>query len=135
VTQTKSPTDLTEREARIQVSSSEERAASQAVLPELQSLAPGVPIDLDAITAKISIQERMVGIEGGRTDIALRRLMAIGLLSLFVLNTLGALFVVFLVGFGKMSLTDKVIMSVLGATVIQAATMLAIVVRYLFPTK
>jgi hypothetical protein len=78
-------------------------------------------VHLTDIEAEILIEEGRVRLESGRTDIALRRRMAYWLLILFSVNTGGALAMIFLVGFGRMSLSEKVIMSVLGATVIEAA--------------
>lgn len=75
-----------------------------------------------------------------RTDIELRRRVANWLIALFALNSFGALVIIFLVGLGKgklirFDLENSVIMSMLGATVVQAATMLLTITKYLFPTK
>jgi hypothetical protein len=56
------------------------------------------------------------------------------LVPLFVLNGLCALALVFLVGFGVLILSDKVIMTFLLETVAQAAAVFVIVARYLFPS-
>jgi hypothetical protein len=92
-------------------------------------------LDLSQVEARLKIDEGQVRLEGGKTDIALRRRMANWLLILFSVNTGGALAMIFLVGLGLMSLSDKVIMSVLGATVVEAAAMLVTVTKYLFPAK
>jgi hypothetical protein len=92
-------------------------------------------VSLTEIEAELKVEEGKVRVESGRTDITLRKRMAYWLLVLFSVNTGGALAMIFLVGFGKMSLSEKVIMSVLGATVIEAAAMLVTVTKYLFPAK
>lgn len=96
---------------------------------------PHEQLDLTDLEARLRFDEASVRVEGGRTDIALRRRMANWLLILFSVNTGGALAMIFFVGFGLMSLSDKVIMSVLGATVVEAAAMLVTVTKYLFPPK
>lgn len=92
-------------------------------------------LDLSEIEAQLKVDEGHARVHGAITDITLRRRMANWLLILFSVNTAGALAMVFGVGFGLMSLTDKVIMSVLGATVVEAAAMLVTVTKYLFPAK
>lgn len=108
------PLNLAEREARLHLSSQ---------------------VDLTETEAGLRVEEGLVRVESGRTDITLRKRMAIWLLVLFSVNTAGALAMVFLVGFGLMILSEKVIMSVLGATVIEAAAMLFTVTKYLFPAR
>ena len=76
-----------------------------------------------------------IRVRGQVTDINLRERVAYCLLFLFALNTLGALLIVFLVGFGKMNLSDKIIITVLGETVAQAAAMFLTVTKYLFPAS
>jgi len=112
VTEASNQLNLAEREAKLGVD-------SQANLTDIE--------------AELRVEEGRVRLEGGRTDITLRRRMAYWLLVLFSVNTVGALAMIFLVGFGKMSLSEKVIMSVLGATVLEAAAMLVTVTKYLFP--
>jgi len=114
VTDTSNQISLTEREGKLRLDSE---------------------LNLTAIEARLRIEEGRVRLESGRTDIALRRRMAYWLLGLFSVNTAGALAMIFLVGFGKMSLSEKVIISVLGATVVEAAAMLVTVTKYLFPAK
>ncbi len=89
-------------------------------------------ISLEDVERKLLLEERAVRLEGGRTDIVLRRCIGYVLLSLFVVNTLAALAVIYLVGVGTLALSDKVVIAVLTATVVQAATILHTVVRYLF---
>lgn len=57
------------------------------------------------------------------------------LLALFALNVLCVLTVVFLVGFGKMSLSEKLIMTLLAGTVAQAAAIFLSVTKFLFPRR
>lgn len=92
-------------------------------------------VNLTELEAEIRVEEGLVRVESGRTDITLRKHVAYWLLSLFSANTAGALVMIFLVGFGKMALSEKVIMSVLGATVVEAAAMLFTVTKYLFPAR
>jgi hypothetical protein len=92
-------------------------------------------VTLTDIEAGLRVEEGLVRVESGRTDITLRKRMAYWLLVLFSVNTAGALAIVFFVGFGLMNLSEKVIMSVLGATVVEAAAMLFTVTKYLFPAR
>lgn len=105
---------VTERESKISV-------ANEVRITEVQS--------------DIRVEEGWVRVESGRTDIRLRKHMAYWLLGIFTGNTMGALAMIFFVGFGTMALSEKVIMSVLGATVIEAAAMLITVTKYLFPAR
>lgn len=74
-------------------------------------------------------------LEEGRVNLALRRRVAYFLLGLFALNTVGALVVVFFVGFGLMVVSNTVIISLIGETVAHAAAMFFTVTKYLFPAK
>lgn len=114
MTDTSNQISLTQREGKLQLD-------SQASLTDTE--------------AKLRIEEGKVRLESGRTDIELRRRMAYWLLVLFSVNTGGALAMIFFVGFGQMSLSEKVITSVLGATVVEGAAMLVTVTKYLFPAK
>lgn len=67
------------------------------------------------------------------TNIMLRRHLTYGLLALFILNTVGGLAIVFLVGVGLMSLSEKLLLAVLADTTVQAAACFVAVTRYLFP--
>lgn len=87
------------------------------------------------IESDVRVEEGRVRVESGRTDIRLRKHMAYWLLGLFTGNTMGALAMIFFVGFGLMSLSEKIIISVLGATVVEAAAMLITVTKYLFPAR
>jgi hypothetical protein len=89
-------------------------------------------LDLYDIERTLRLDEGVMRLEGGRTDINLRSRVGSVLLFLFAVNTLGALSVIFLNGAGLLVLSDKVLIAVLAATVVQAATMLFTVVRYLF---
>jgi hypothetical protein len=96
--------------------------------------------ELHVEAARVRIDDRetdlgVVRVESGRTDIALRKSMAYWLLVIFTANTASALILVFLAGLGRIILSEKVIISVLGATVVQAATMLITVASYLFPRQ
>jgi hypothetical protein len=115
--------DLTVHEEKISLAGREEKVGLVS------------EVTLTAIETELRAEGERVRLLSGRTDINLRRRVANWLLGLFTLNTAGALAVIFLVGFGKMGLSDKVIMSVLGATVVQAAAMLVTVTKYLFPTR
>jgi hypothetical protein len=65
----------------------------------------------------------------------LRRFVAFGLLGLITLNTIVTLTAIYLVGFGLMNLSDKIIFTLLGQTVAQIAATFLTVIKYLFPTK
>lgn len=74
-------------------------------------------------------------LEEVRTNLTLRRRVAYFLLSLFALNAVSVLVVVYLVGFGLMVLSNTVMISLIGETVAHAAAMFLTVTKYLFPTK
>jgi hypothetical protein len=114
VTTPSNPVNLADREAKLHL-------ASQVTLTDVE--------------AGLRVEEGLVRVESGRTDITLRKRMAYWLLVLFSINTASAITMVFFVGFGLMNLSEKVIMSVLGATVVEAAAMLFTVTKYLFPAK
>lgn len=65
----------------------------------------------------------------------LRRHIAYGLLIQFILNALGALAVIFMVGFGLMSLSEKIILAVIAETITQTAAMFFTVTRHFFPAR
>jgi hypothetical protein len=67
--------------------------------------------------------------------IKLRRFVAFVLLGMITFNTLLTLTAVFLVGFGLMTLSDKIILTLLAQTVAQIAATFLTVVKSLFPTK
>ena len=90
---------------------------------------------LTSLEANLRVQEGQVRVESGKLDIALRKRVAYWLIALFSVNTASALTMIFLIGFGLMTLSEKVIMSVLGATVIEAAAMLFTITKYLFPAR
>jgi hypothetical protein len=57
------------------------------------------------------------------------------LLALFALNVLCVLAIIFLVGFGKMSLSERLIIILLGETMAQAAAIFFSVTKFIFPSK
>jgi hypothetical protein len=69
------------------------------------------------------------------TIIALRYMVTYALLALFILNVLCVFVVIFFVGFGKMCLSEKLILALLAATVAEAATIFLSVTKFLFPHK
>lgn len=64
--------------------------------------------------------------------LCLQRHGAYLLLVMFALNSIGALAMVFLVGFGLMVLSDKLLLTVIGETVSHGAGVFLIFTRYLF---
>lgn len=76
--------------------------------------------------------EREVVFVERMTNITLRRHLTYGLLSLFALNTVSGLVIVFLVGVGLMSLSEKLVLAVLADTIAQAAACFFTVTRYFF---
>lgn len=86
-------------------------------------------------SAKRKLTAEELKLEEARTDLTLRFRVAYFLLGIFALNTVSALAVVFLVGFGLMVLSNAVIISLIGETVAHAAAMFLTVTKYLFPTK
>jgi hypothetical protein len=80
------------------------------------------------IDIEIQFQERA-------SIITLRRLVAYTLLMVFILNTLGALAMLFLVGLNLMKLSNNVILAFIGSTVAQAAAMFITVTKFLFPVR
>lgn len=67
-----------------------------------------------------------------RTVLTLRLAVTYSLLALFGINVLSVLSIVFLVGFGKMSLSEKLILTLILETVAQAATVFVIITRFIF---
>ena len=65
--------------------------------------------------------------------VSLQRYVTLSLLALFLLNSISALVMVFLLGCGKIILSEKVILTVIGQTISQAAGVFVIVTKYLFP--
>jgi hypothetical protein len=57
------------------------------------------------------------------------------LLILFALNVVSVLAIIFFVGFGKMTLSEKLILTMIGSTVAQAASVLVMVTRFIFPVR
>jgi hypothetical protein len=68
-------------------------------------------------------------------ELRLRRQVAYFLLFLFALNTVSALAIIFLVGFGLMTLSSTVIISFIGETIAYTAAMFFTVTKHLFPSK
>ena len=83
----------------------------------------------------VSTAEEELRVEEGRTALTLRRRVAYFSLSIFTLNALGALVVVFLVGFGLMVLSKEVIITLILETVAHAAAVFMTVARNLFPGR
>ena len=69
------------------------------------------------------------------TTSRLQRWVAYCLLAVFALNTLSALAVIFLVGFGRMVLSESLIKTLLAETIAQAAAIFFIVTKSLFPIR
>jgi hypothetical protein len=65
----------------------------------------------------------------------LRTAVTYYLLILFALNVISVLAIIFFVGFGKMTLSDKLILTMIGSTVAQAASVLVMVTRFIFPVR
>lgn len=55
------------------------------------------------------------------------------MLALFSLNVLSVLCLIFFVGFGKMSLSDKLILTLIVETVAVAGAIFSAITRFLFP--
>lgn len=89
----------------------------------------------DKVTGKAKKEMENLQVEEERTNLTLRRRVAYFLLSIFALNAVGTLAVVFLVGFGQMALSNTIIISLIGETVAHAATMFITVTKYLFPMR
>jgi hypothetical protein len=67
-----------------------------------------------------------------RTILLLRKAVTFSLLALFAVNVLSVISVVFLVGFGKMALSEKLIFMLIAETVAQAAAIFITITRFLF---
>ena len=80
-------------------------------------------------------REYELRLEAGRAEIDLRRRVANLWLGLFTLNAVCVMAIVFLVGFGLMSLSAQVLVSLIVQTIAHAAAMAMTVTRYLFPLK
>jgi hypothetical protein len=80
-------------------------------------------------------REYELRIEAGRIELELRRRVAYLWLGLFTLNVVCVMTIVFLVGFGLMTLQAGVLVSIIGGSVAHAAAMALTVTRYLFPLK
>lgn len=65
----------------------------------------------------------------------LRAAVTYYLLILFALNVVSVLAIIFFVGFGKMTLSEKLILTMIGSTVAQAASVLVMVTRFIFPVR
>ena len=68
-----------------------------------------------------------------RTVNILRLNVAYCLLGLFAVNTLSVLTMIFLVGLGRMALSEKLIIILIGETVAQAATNFLSITKFVFP--
>lgn len=67
-----------------------------------------------------------------RMILILRMAVTFSLLVLFAVNVLSVVSVVFLVGFGKMALSEKLIFTLIAETVAQAAAIFITITRFLF---
>jgi hypothetical protein len=77
--------------------------------------------------------EQFVRMETELSRVRLQRSVAHCLLALFAVNTLCALAMIFLVGAGKMALSESLITTVIAGTSAQAAPIFFIVTKSLFP--
>ena len=66
------------------------------------------------------------------TDITLRKKMAFILLAIFSIANLAILTLVFILAL-KIPPSEKVILTLIGATVVETATMMVTITNYLFP--
>ena len=87
--------------------------------------------ELAAMTANQRAQ--YIRVQAELNTMRLQRNVAHSLLAVFALNTLCALSMIFLVGTGKMNLSESLITTVLAGTVAQAAPIFFIVTKSLFP--
>lgn len=129
--------NLSDREAELWVAEQvRDEGPPSLILAEREAATRHVrEVTLTSLEANLRVQEGQVRVESGKLDIALRKRVAYWLIALFSVNTASALTMIFLIGFGLMTLSEKVIMSVLGATVIEAAAMLFTITKYLFPAR
>jgi hypothetical protein len=67
-----------------------------------------------------------------KLDMELARYVGITALALFAFNNVAALTAIFAVGLGRMVLSDKLILTLVGQTLTQAAVVLLVVTRNLF---
>ena len=67
-----------------------------------------------------------------RTMLTLRTAVTVTLLAVFCVNVLSVLCVIFLAGFGKMELSDKLILTLIAETIAVAGTGLIAVARSVF---
>ena len=77
--------------------------------------------------------EQLVHMETELSRMRLQRSVAHCLLALFAVNTLCALAMIFLVGAGKMTLSESLITTVIAGSSAQAAPIFFIVTKSLFP--
>jgi hypothetical protein len=129
--------DLAERELRISIEEVDppDDPPPSGAPPDKPTRPQDGEINLNDVERELRLEEGAVRIKGGLTDVALRKLIGYGLLILFTISTLGAVSVIILLGRGWLILSEKIVMTYLTATVVQAATMLYAVVRYLFPSR
>ena len=84
---------------------------------------------------KISNREHELRIEREQVDLTMRRLITYLFPAMFVLNLLCTFVAIFLVGFGVMTLSSTVIVSLIGETVANVGALLLIVTKYLYASK
>ena len=65
--------------------------------------------------------------------ISLREKVAYALLTLLMLNTVSVLAIIFLVGFHMMALPERLILTLIGETVAQAAAIFFSIIQSIFP--
>ena len=66
------------------------------------------------------------------TVLTLRLAVTYSLLALFGINVLSVLSIIFLLGFGKIILSERLIYTLIAATVAQSATILVSIVKFIF---
>jgi hypothetical protein len=127
--------DLSEREKDLNVSQDVEEPPTDLEVPlpvgSSHSSEKKV-IDLEKeVETKLRLWEAAVDLEGRRVDMGLRRFIGHTLSASSVIVTLLSLSVVVLVGLDLMDLPERLIMAMLGATVVHDTTMVYLI-RYLF---
>jgi hypothetical protein len=65
--------------------------------------------------------------------VSLQTVVTLTMLAVFSLNVMGVLCIIFFVGFGKMSFSDKVVLTLIGETVAVAGGIFTAITRFIFP--
>jgi hypothetical protein len=127
--------DLSKREKDLYVSQDVEEPPPDPEVPlpdESSHSSEKEVIDLEKeIEIGLRFREGEVDIESRRVDVVLRHFIGYTLQASCVITTLASLSVIFFVGFGLMDLSEKLVMAMLGVTVVHDTTMVYLV-RYLF---